>query len=117
MSSSDELSSDMMSILVSAADDAYVGFREATYADKTAKDLLVGRYVEIFWDGENKHFSGKIISYDAESSMFKVKYDGEDDNPFEEDLEHSDKLRIFDGSEEDYQKLCDIKVSVISLLF
>ena len=66
---------------------------------------LVGRRVEIFWDGDDRHYSGRVVGFDESSRLHSVKYDDGDEDPYEEDLLGGAGWRIFEGDEAAFRAL------------
>lgn len=72
-------------------------FRCPTFEERTNKADLIGRRIEIFWDGDNVYYPASVKSYDVETGVFHVKYEndpGGDD--YEENLD-STNWNIWDG--------------------
>lgn len=90
---------------------AFLGFRAPRVEEVSDPGALVGRRVEIFWDGDNRHYSGRVVGFDESSRLHGVKYDDGDEDPYEEDLSGTSGWRIFDGDEEAFQALRESQVT------
>jgi Lamin-B receptor of TUDOR domain len=78
------------------------GFRVPMEEEKISGGQLIGRGVEIYWEGDEVYYTGKIISYDESTRLYMVKYDEGDEEPYEEDLCGSSAWRIYGGDKASY---------------
>ena len=74
---------------------------------------LVDRRVEIFWDGDDRHYSGRVVGFDEATRLHLVKYDDGDEDPYEEDLSSEFGWRVFDGDEAAFWALRDRQVPAL----
>ena len=73
-------------------------YRDPTTEEKGAGDSIKGCHIEIFWDGDNVYYPGRVLGYDPTTDKHIVLYDGEPEgSEYLEDLRTS-VWRIWDPS-------------------
>ena len=79
-------------------------FVEPSAAEKTATEGLVGRRVNIWWDGDQVFYPCKIVGYQKEDGKHQVKYDNDDDGPIcSENLSTArHPWKIWDGDDQEF---------------
>ena len=90
---------------------ARCGFRAPRAEEVSDPGALVGRRVEIYWDGDRRHYSGRVLGFDDTSRQHSVQYDDGDEDPYDEDLLGTSAWRIFEGDEEAFQAMRVLQVT------
>lgn len=73
-------------------------YRDPTEEEKSGGDSLKDCYIEIYWDGDNLYYPGRVLGYDPTTDKHLVLYDGEcEGSEYLEDL-RSSVWRIGDPS-------------------
>jgi hypothetical protein len=77
-------------------------FIDPSPAEKVATDGLIGRRVNIWWDGDNVFYPGKIVGYQSTDGAHQVKYDNDDEGPVCAEQLSKQPWKLWSGTEADF---------------
>lgn len=80
------------------------GFAAPTAEEREAGAGLVGRIVQIWWEGDEVYYAGRVEAFDAARGVHRVRYEDGAEDPYEEALRSSEGWRLWGGDEAEYAR-------------
>ena len=74
-------------------------FRDPTPTEKALSSDLIGKRVEIFWDGDNIFYSGRIKGYKSRNGTHAVLYDNDETGKIYEENLRTSVWRVYEKIE------------------
>jgi hypothetical protein len=96
----------------------FVDIMSASFRDPTPEEaassgeILVGRRISLWWDGDEVFYPCKVISFDSNSDIINVKYDNDDSGPICEERLGNQSWKIWTGTDEEFEVYNQEKIQV-----
>ena len=89
-------------------------FIDPTPEEQEATHGLIGRRINIWWDGDQVFYPGKIVGYQDADNMHQLKYDNDDEGPVCTEQLSKQPWKIWNGNDEEFDAYNQAQLQVRS---
>jgi len=87
-------------------------FVEPSPEEKSATRALIGRRVNIWWDGDQVFYPAKVVDFQDTDGAHLVKYDNDDEGAVCPEILNTQPWQIWDGSDEEFEAYNQVELQV-----